>query len=88
LCSDERKRKIATYKARFTFPPGRREKGCRLCRRGDPSGQQPGVGLKKKADQYPLGSALVALPDASRLQLARAIIEIPVSAGHWKRAAY
>lgn len=37
--ADERKREIATYKARFTFPAGRREKGCRLCRWGDPSGQ-------------------------------------------------
>jgi len=40
-----------------------------------------GVGLKKKVDQYPLGSALVALPDASRLQCARVIIEIPVNIG-------
>jgi len=41
--------------------PERRGKGCRLCRRGDPSGRgregwrRPvaGVGLKKRADHYP-----------------------------------
>lgn len=56
-----------------------------------PSGRQPGVGLEKKKKKpigIHFGPALVALPDASRLQCARAIIEIPLSVGHWKRAAY